>query len=120
MKGVRRLGVKLGNWLTAEQDKNLLESPQGNTLPSKRDRAVLAVLLGCGLRWAEAIGLALETIQLREGHWAIADLIGKGGRVRTVPVPNWVKTAIDSWTTAAQIKEGRIFRSINRGGRVWG
>ncbi len=120
VKGVKRLGVKIGNWLTVEQGKRLLESPRGNTLRGKRDRAVLAVLLGCGLRRAEAIGLALETIQLREDHWVIADLIGKGGHVRTVPMPNWVKAAIDSWTTATQIKEGRIFRSINRAGRVWG
>ena len=35
-------------------------------------------------------------------------------------MPNWVKVAIDGWTTAAQIEEGRIFRSINRAGRVWG
>jgi len=50
----------------------------------------------------------------------IADLIGKGGHVRTVPIPNWVKTAIDAWTAAAGITDGAIFRAINKAGRVWG
>ena len=41
--------------------------------------------------------------QKREGHWAIIDLIGKGGHIRTVPVPDWVKTAFDGWADAATI-----------------
>ena len=50
----------------------------------------------------------------------IADLIGKGGHIRTVPIPDWVKTAIDVWTTSGEITEGRIFRSINKAGKIWG
>ena len=48
------------------------------------------------------------------------DLIGKGGRVRTVPVPDWVKAAVDDWTRAAGIVENRLFRSIRKNGAVWG
>ncbi|MBI2186095.1 MAG: site-specific integrase [Acidobacteria bacterium] len=50
----------------------------------------------------------------------IADLVGKGGHVRTVPIPSWVKAAVDTWTTAAGISEGRVFRAINKAGRIWG
>ena len=50
----------------------------------------------------------------------IVDLIGKGGRVRTVPMPSWAKNAIDPWIGAAQITSGLVFRSINKGGRVAG
>jgi integrase len=39
--------------------------------------------------------------QMRQGHWAVADLTGKGGHVRTVPVPGWVKVALDQGTAAA-------------------
>jgi integrase len=74
VKGVRRLGVRLGNWLTPE----------------------------------------------REEHWVIADLVGKGGHVRTVPIPGWVKDAVDAWTDAVDITHGPVFRAINRAGRVWG
>jgi integrase len=56
---------------------------------------MLAVLAGCGLRRVEAAALKIEDLQLREGHWVLADLNGKGGHIRTVRVPDWVKTAID-------------------------
>src|ERR1022692_2980595 len=48
------------------------------------------------------------------------DLKGKAGHIRTVPVPQWVKAAVDVWSTAAGITEGTVFRSINKSGRVWG
>jgi integrase len=78
------------------------------------------VLLGCGLRRAEIVAIRIEDSQLREEHWVIADLVGKGRHVRTVPIPAWVKNAIDEWTTSAGISEGVIFRGINKKGKVWG
>ena len=81
---------------------------------------MLAMLIGCGLRRAELLALTLESIQLREDHWVIADLVGKGRHVRTVPIPTWVKNAIDEWTVAAGITHGVLFRAINKAGRVWG
>jgi membrane fusion protein (multidrug efflux system) len=43
---------------------------------------MLALLLGSGLRRSEVVGLRLDQLQLREDHWVIVDLVGKGGRVR--------------------------------------
>jgi integrase len=80
---------------------------------------MLAMLIGCGLRRSELLTLTLESIQQREEHWVIADLVGKGGHVRTVPIPMWVKTAMDAWT-AAGITRGVVFRAINKAGRIWG
>lgn len=120
VKGVRRLGVRLGNWLTPEQGRRLLEHRKLTTLRALRDHAMLTMLIGCGLRRGELLALTLESIQQREEHWVIADLIGKGGHVRTVPIPQWVKAAVDAWTTAAAITEGRVFRAINKAGRIWG
>jgi hypothetical protein len=37
-----------------------------------------------------------------------------------VPIPDWVKAALDQWTVAAGVKEGRIFRAVARTGKVWG
>src|SRR6202030_3239367 len=85
-----------------------------------RDRAMLAVLLGCGLRRSEVAALTLAHIQQRDNRWCIVDLVGKQGRVRTVPMPTWVKVAIDVWTAAAAITEGYVLRSINRGDQMWG
>jgi integrase len=64
--------------------------------------------------------LRLEDFQLREGHWVIADLRGKGGHIRTIPVPEWVKQAVDGWTFSANITSGPLLRSINKAGRIWG
>ncbi len=57
---------------------------------------------------------------MRQGRWAIVDLIGKGGHIRTVPIPQWVKQALDSWTSAAGIRDGRVFRAISKAGGTWG
>ena len=120
VKGVRRIGVRLGNWLTPEQGRRLLARALPSTSRALRDHAMVAILIGCGLRRAELLALRLDSIQQREDHWVIADLIGKGGHIRTVPIPAWVKAAVDAWTAAAEITHGPVFRAINKTGRVWG
>ena len=87
VKGVRRIGVRLGNWLTPEQGRRLLEATTPSNPRQLRDQAMVAMLIGCGLRRAELLALHIESIQQREEHWVIADLVGKGGHVRTVPIP---------------------------------
>ena len=112
--------MRLGNWLTAEEARRLWQSPDADTLKGKRDRAILAVLLGCGLRRRELADLDLRHLQQREEHWAIVDPVGKGGHIRTVPVPDWGKTTIDEWLAAAAISAGRLFRCVCRAGKHWG
>ena len=106
VKGVKKLGVRLGNWLTAEQGRALWQAPDSQRLKGKRDRALLAILLACGLRRHEAVALTLDHLQQREEHWAIVDLVGKEGHVRTVPVPDWVRSELDEWVAAAAIDRG--------------
>ncbi len=120
VKGVKKLGVRLGNWLTAEQGQALWQAPDRKRLTGTRDRAVLALLLACGLRRHEAVALTLDHLQQREEHWAIIDLVGKGGHVRTIPVPDWVRSELDDWLAAAGIDRGRLFRRVNKVGRPWG
>jgi site-specific recombinase XerD len=95
VKGVKKLGVRLGNWSTVEQAHSLWQAPDSQALKGERDRALLALLLACGLRRHEAVGLRIDDLQQREEHWAIVDLVGKAGHVRTVPVPDWVKGQLD-------------------------
>ena len=103
VKGAKRLGMPVGNWLSAEQGKRLLRTVDVASLRGKRDYATLAILLGCGLRRTELTALRVEDIQQREEHWVISDLTGKGGHIRTIPVPDWVKAGIDAWMTASGI-----------------
>ncbi len=120
VKGVKKLGVRLGNWLTAEQGHALWQAPDRQCLKGKRNRALLALLLACGLRRHEAVALSLDNLQQREEHWAIVDLLGKGGHVRTVPVPDWVRSELNDWLAAAAIDQGRLFRRVNKVGKAWG
>jgi integrase len=69
---------------------------------------MVALLIGCGLRRGALLALQLESIQQREEHRVIADLVGKGGHVRTVPIPTWVKHHVNAWTAAAAITHGRV------------
>jgi len=52
VKGAKKLGMRLGNWLTVTEARNLWQLPNAHTFKGKRDRAILAVLLGCGI-WLE-------------------------------------------------------------------
>ena len=114
VKGVASKGVRLGNWLSVKQAQTLLNAPDVATTKGLRDRAILAVLLGRGLRRSEVAALMMGHVQQRDGRWCIVDLVGKHGRVRTIPMPTWVKVAIDAWTAAAGVSEGPV-RSVHRG-----
>jgi integrase len=103
VKGLKKLGVRLGNWLTAEQAHTLWQAPNRERLKEKHDRAMLALLLACGLRRHELAEPTFGRLQQREGHWAIMDLRGKAGHVRTMPVPDWVHGLLNEWTQAAGI-----------------
>jgi site-specific recombinase XerC len=120
VKGAKRLGVRIGNWLTVDQCKQLLHSISHDTVRGKRDRAILALLIGCGFRRAELVALKRTDFQIREDHWVVADLIGKGKHIRTVPVPAWAKDMVDEWIKVAEIENGPIFRKVNRLEKVWG
>jgi site-specific recombinase XerD len=122
--GVQQAGVRAGNWLGKEQASELLNAPDPATLKGLRDRAMLALLLGCGLRRSELLGLTVEGIEQREGRWVIPDLIGKGNRRRTVPVPAAVKHRVDAWVEAARLDPSqpgdRLFRPLSKAGKITG
>lgn len=120
VKGVKQLGSRAGNWLTRDQAQLLLEKADGEDLRSLHDLAMISILLGCGLRRAELSALEADDLQIRQGHWAIVDLVGKGGHIRTVPMPFWVKDAVDRWMAAGKVTAGRVFRAVSRHGTPWG
>src|SRR5713226_2909854 len=120
VKSVKSTGIRVGNWLSLRQAQALLSTPDTATMKGLRDRAILAVLLGCGLRRSEVAALTSAHVQQRDGRWCIVDLKGKHGRVRTMPMPTWVKVAINAWTSAAGVADGYVFRPVNRADRVGG
>ena len=116
VQGVKRPGRKIGNWLSRSQAQELVNAASKTDLRGWRDGAIVGLLLGCGLRRSEVVGLTLEQLQMREGRWVIVDLIGKGRRLRTVPVPSWSKQLLDAWLSHSGVSEGRVFRRVSKVG----
>lgn len=77
VKGVKQAGVRSGNWLTKDQAQQLLNTPNCETLKGQHDRAILAVMIGAGLRRSEVAALTFEHVKQRDARWVIVDLVGK-------------------------------------------
>lgn len=90
----------------------LVNAASKTDLRGWRDGAIVGLLLGCGLRRSEVVGLTLDHVQTRDGRWVIVDLIGKGRCLRTVPVPSWSKQLLDAWLQRSGVNEGRVFREF--------
>ena len=120
VRGVPFRGRRTGNWLTKEDAQRWLNAPDVKTLKGVRDRALLAVLIGCGLRRAEAAILSFSHIEQREGRWAIVDIVGKRDKMRTVPMPSWAKACVEAWKTVVHLEEGFVFRRVNKGDSLMG
>ena len=118
VKKIPQRGKRIGNWLTLEQAQQLINTPDTATHLGLRNRAILATLLGCGIRRNELVNLSSAQLQLRDGRWVIADLVGKRNKTRTVTVPLWVKQCIDAYLAATQIRSGHLFQAICKGGRI--
>ena len=120
VQGVAERGVRTGNWLSKPEAQTLVELPDGKTLKGKRDRAILTLLVTCGLRRDELARLTVGHLQQREGHWVIVDLVGKGNRVRSVKLPGGVKRIIDEWLAAsgrdAAGSDAPLFGPVGKGG----
>jgi len=115
---IQSLGRKMGNWLTRNQAQELVNAASKTNLRGWRDGAMVGLLLGCGLRRSEVVGLNLDQMQSREGRWVIVNLVGKGARLRTVPVPSWSKELVDAWLRHSGVTGGKVFRQVLKGGTV--
>jgi integrase len=118
--GVPRRGVRTGNWLTLDEAKELIDLPPADTNRGLRDRVILWLALGAGLRRDEVAGLTLGQIQMREGRPIIADLLGKGDRNRTVPLHPKGLAAITAWCERAGITaaDALVIRSVRNPDRI--
>lgn len=120
VKGVPKRGRRTGNWLTQAEAQDWLNAPNIQKNKGLRDRALFAVMIGCGLRRSETANLKFEEIQQREGRWVIVDIIGKRDKMRSVPMPSWAKVAVDDWQESANLVEGFVFRRVNKIDKVHG
>ena len=118
VRGEKSQSTRTGMWVGKAELDRILRIPDRKTLRGKRDFAMLAVLFSTGLRRSELVGLPVAALRQQDGQWGLIDLVGKGGKLRSVPLPLWVKDAIYDWLGTTRIVQGFMFRSISRHGRL--
>jgi site-specific recombinase XerD len=94
---ISQKGIRLGNWLTREQAKELLAVPDRSTLKGKRDYVILALLVGRALRRNELAELDVETIHKEKGAGCWPTLRVKAGAAELWPFrsgSNWVSMPV--------------------------
>jgi len=97
IKSTKFTGSQTGKWLTADQARALLLAPDPDSAIGGRDLCVLALLMGCGLRRAEAVDILTSQLKLHNSKYLLTNLNGKGGRVRSVSAPAWAAQLIENW-----------------------
>lgn len=121
VQGVKEKGERAGNWLSKSEAQALIDAPDVSTTKGTRDRAILGLMIFCGLRRSELAALTIGHLQAREGHRVIADMIGKGGRVRTIKIPVGVGRAIDQWLAASDrtlTPNSLVFVAMRKGDHI--
>lgn len=112
IKSLRYERRPTGRSLTLRECRKLLNSCNDGTLKGKRDKAIFAVMMGCGLRRSEVVGLNLLDWDNKEKSFTF---IGKGNKERTVYLPTDLLTAIEDWLEARGNQEGAFFPRMRSG-----
>lgn len=104
-----KLGKYLPAVLSVKEVTDILESVDLKAPYGKRDRAILEVLYGCGLRVSEAAALRISHINFEDGF---VDVIGKGDKQRLVPLGEMAADAIRSYMEDRPVPFSRAFEDI--------
>jgi integrase len=113
-------GRKLGLWLSQREVRRLLATCDPTTLHGRRDKIVLGLLTGAGLRREELVALTFENMALRPLHSrfrTVLSIAGKGKRKRTIPISDRLATALDDWGRTIGAT-GPIARAIDPRGDI--
>lgn len=102
--------TRAGLWLTIEEVQGLLAKPDRSTFWGRRDACLLSVMIGCGLRRAEMAALTWDRYQSRDGRMCLVDVIGKGSKLRTLPVPLWAQPDVDAWRNSCRAEDPPLAR----------
>ncbi|MDR1726523.1 MAG: tyrosine recombinase XerC [Acidobacteriota bacterium] len=86
--------VRLPDYMTLESVAALMEVPPDDTVAGVRDRAILELLYGSGLRVSELVGMNLEDANMKE---RLVRVLGKGGKERIVPFGQKAAAALENY-----------------------
>jgi len=115
VKGPKIHPTRIGQWLSADEMVTLMSFPDRSTLIGHRDYVMLGLMLYCGLRCNEVSMVRWEHLQIRDQRPAIINLVGKGDKARSIPMPPFLYTAAHDWMLAAGIEDGYVLRALDGG-----
>jgi integrase len=113
-------GVKAHSWLTQSEVKQLLDMCNIKTIQGQRDRVILGLLVGAGLRREELVNLTFGDVVILSADGkarTVLNIRGKGSKDRPVPISDRLATALDAWGALVG-SSGYITRSISKGGAI--
>ena len=102
--------------LTLEQARQLIEASPGGSRAERRDRLILLLLYGCGLRTSELCQLDLSDVDLERQELVVRH--GKGDRARRLPVPEAVWTVLLAYLAERKGRRGALVRTLEKGVRL--
>ena len=114
-----RPGKKLPSFLTMAEAEKLFAAPEGNELSELRDRAILELFYGTGVRLSELVSMSLSDVDLPAGLMRVT---GKGRKSRVVPVGRSAVHALERYLSArgdTNDRSAALFKNA-RGGRLSG
>ena len=97
IKGFKLSGKRHGQWLNSAQVRQLFASVDSTSAVGRRDAAVLALIVGCGLRRTEICNLEVDQLQEVHGRTLLVNIKGKGNKLRSVAVPDWAAQILNKW-----------------------
>lgn len=109
-------GRRLGKWLELEDANKILNKPDTSTRTGLRDRAILALMIGAGLRRSEVVKIERTHFEKRNDKWIICGLVGKHGRTRNIPLADWIMAILNPWLDVLdyfKVKNGPIIRKVS-------
>ena len=118
IRNVRQAATLPATSLSKQKSEDLINAPDDQTNKGKRDRVLLALLVGCALRRREVVNLDVEDIQYEDGRGVFIRVVGQRGRIRSIAIPDWVEEALAQWLSAVKIASGPILRAVSRQGKI--
>lgn len=116
VKDVRGSRLPAGRSLATGEVRALFEAcGRDRTAAGARDAAMFALLYGCGLRRAEAVGLDLADFDRETGALVVR---GKGNKERSGFLTNGARAAVEAWLAHRGLGEGALLAPVAKGGAV--